>query len=86
MYLPLSSTLLRWLQISSFSPPRPDIPVSHSVTPVSDEQLWYNHDSKDLNNLGNLSPYHDAPGVSGVSVDLPDDCAVDQIILVSLAL
>ncbi|KAI9571335.1 phosphoglycerate mutase-like protein [Boletus coccyginus] len=31
--------------------------------------------------LGVLSPYRDAPHVPGVSVNLPDDCTVDQVIL-----
>ena len=34
--------------------------------------------------LAVLSPYHDAPNVPGVSVNLPDDCTVDQVILVSV--
>ncbi|KAN0100054.1 Histidine phosphatase superfamily [Tylopilus felleus] len=34
-----------------------------------------------LNDLANLSPYHDAPAVPGVYVSLPDDCTVDQVIL-----
>ena len=34
-------------------------------------------------NLATLSPYHDAPNVPGVSVNLPHDCTVDQVIVVS---
>ena len=30
-----------------------------------------------------LSPYHDAPSVPGVSPNLPDDCTVNQVIMVS---
>ncbi|KAN0077086.1 Histidine phosphatase superfamily [Tylopilus felleus] len=32
-------------------------------------------------NLATLSPYHDAPNVPGVSVNLPHDCTVDQVIV-----
>lgn len=35
------------------------------------------------NRLGNLSPYHKAPVPSGVQQDLPVDCTVDQVMLVS---
>ncbi|KAG8217723.1 histidine phosphatase superfamily [Butyriboletus roseoflavus] len=35
----------------------------------------------DYKNLATLSPYHDAPNIPGVSVNLPDDCTVDQVIL-----
>ncbi|KIJ69292.1 hypothetical protein HYDPIDRAFT_145178 [Hydnomerulius pinastri MD-312] len=35
----------------------------------------------DLSNLATLSPYHDGPHVPGVSVDLPGDCKVDQVML-----
>lgn len=34
--------------------------------------------------LGNLSPYSDAPNLSGLSVDLPESCSVDQVMLVRL--
>ncbi|KAF8136585.1 phosphoglycerate mutase-like protein [Boletus edulis] len=37
--------------------------------------------SEDYKNLATVSPYHDAPNVPGVSVDLPDDCTVDQVIM-----
>ena len=37
----------------------------------------------DSRNLATLSPYRDAPNMPGVSVNLPDDCTVDQVILVS---
>ena len=32
--------------------------------------------------LGNLAPYQDAPVPYGMTADLPDDCAVDQVMLV----
>ena len=40
--------------------------------------------ARSYRNLATLSPYHDAPHVPGVSVILPDDCAVDQAIMVRL--
>lgn len=73
MYLPLGSTLLRLLQLP-LSLPKSDQPTLHSESVAPGDQFW---------DLGNLSPYHDAPPVSGVSQDLPDDCTVDQVILVS---
>ena len=86
MYLPLTSALLRWLQLSPFSPLDSDQPaLPHLAVPVSEEQLRHPHGSQDLNNLGNFSPYHDAPKFPGLSADLPDDCVVDQVILVSSA-
>lgn len=33
--------------------------------------------------LGNLSPYHKAPVADGLSEELPADCIVDQVMLVS---
>ncbi|KAF8559780.1 phosphoglycerate mutase-like protein [Imleria badia] len=36
---------------------------------------------KNYKNLATLSPYHDAPNVPGVSVNLPDDCTVDQVLV-----
>ncbi|KZP28916.1 phosphoglycerate mutase-like protein [Athelia psychrophila] len=33
------------------------------------------------NNLGNLAPYHAAPTVPGIQADLPDDCTIDQLML-----
>lgn len=33
--------------------------------------------------LGNLSPYHKAPVPHGVKEHLPNDCTVDQVMLVS---
>lgn len=84
MYLPLgSSTLLHLLQLP-LSLLNSDQQNLNSVVP--DEQLGnhhHHHGRKDLKHFGNLSPYHDAPVVPGVSVDLPDDCSVDQVILVS---
>lgn len=32
--------------------------------------------------LGNLSPYQSAPVPSGMKTTLPDDCTVDQVMLV----
>lgn len=32
--------------------------------------------------LGNLSPYFDAPNLSGLSTDLPASCSVQQVSLV----
>ena len=80
MYLPLESTLLRLLELplSLFS--SSDRPTPYSLSPT--EQFGHHHDHK-VNNLGNISPYHDAPTVPGVPADLPDDCTVDQVILVS---
>ena len=81
MYLPSGSTLLHLLQLP-LSLSNPDQPTLHFVVP--DEHFGDHHVRKDfVNNLGNLSPYHDAPMVRGVSADLPDDCIVDQVILVS---
>lgn len=34
------------------------------------------------NKLGNLSPYHKGPVPHGVSETLPNDCVVDQVMLV----
>lgn len=83
MYLPLgSSTLLHFLQLplSLLNSDQPNLNPT-----VHDGQLVdHHHGRKDLNNnLGNIAPYHDAPVVPGVSSDLPDDCTVDQVILVS---
>ena len=80
MYLPPGSTLLRLLQLP-LSLSNHNQPTLHSVVP--DEHFGDHHGRKDLNNLGTLSPYHDAPFVHGVSADLPDDCIVDQVILAS---
>ena len=82
MHLPLGSTLLRLLQLP-LPLSNPDQPTLHSESVVPDEHFVDHHGHKDLNNLGNLSPYHDAPIVRGVSADLPNDCTVDQVILVS---
>ena len=71
MYLPLSSTFLRFLQL----------PLSPSNTVAFSGQSEAHH--KDYKNLAILSPYHDAPNVSGVYATLPDDCTVDQVIMVS---
>ena len=71
MYLPLSSTFLYFLQL----------PLSPSDPVAFDGQSEAPH--KDYENLAILSPYHDAPNVPGVSVNLPDDCTVDQVIMVS---
>ncbi|KAI9566387.1 phosphoglycerate mutase-like protein [Boletus coccyginus] len=74
MYLPFgSSTLVRLLQLP-LSLPNSAQPAPNCVVP--DERLREHH-----LNLGNLSPYQDAPTVPRVSVDLPDDCTVDQVIL-----
>ena len=35
-----------------------------------------------VNNLGNLAPYHKAPVPEGVNETLPEDCTVDQVMLV----
>ena len=73
MYLPFgSATLLRFLQLPALLP-NFDQP----------ERLEEHYHRKDLNHLGNISPYHNAPAVPGVSADLPEDCTVDQVILVS---
>ncbi|KAH0837768.1 phosphoglycerate mutase-like protein [Lanmaoa asiatica] len=81
MYLPLGgSTLLRLLQLP-LSLLNYDQPTLHSVLPGDSEQFEHHHSCNDLNNLGNISPYHDAPTVPGASLDLPDDCTVDQVIL-----
>ena len=42
--------------------------------------------SEKWNRLGNLSPYHKAPVPTGVKEVLPDDCKVDQVMLVRLQL
>ncbi|KAH0827169.1 phosphoglycerate mutase-like protein [Lanmaoa asiatica] len=72
MYLPLSSTFLRFLQL-------PLSPSSHKQPVAPNGQSEPRH--KDYRNLATLSPYHDAPNVPGVSVNLPDDCTVNQVIL-----
>ena len=64
---------------------RCSVPVTdqpHTLYIIPDERFGHHHGHK-VNNLGNISPYHDAPTVPGVSADLPDDCTVDQVILVS---
>ncbi|KIJ16939.1 hypothetical protein PAXINDRAFT_168380 [Paxillus involutus ATCC 200175] len=72
MYL-LSSAILSLLQVTLS-------PVSAEQTVlVSDDQ--YGVRRNQWNNLATLSPYHDAPHVPGVSADLPDDCTVDQVML-----
>jgi acid phosphatase len=80
MYLPLASSILHLLQLP-LSLSDSDQSTLHSV--ASDEHFGDHHHRKDLNNLGNLAPYHDAPTAHRVSADLPDDCTVDQVILVS---
>ena len=78
MYLPFgSSTLVRLLQLP-LSLPNSAQPTPHLDSVAPDEQLRKHH-----LNLGNLSPYQDAPTVPRVSADLPDDCTVNQVILVS---
>ncbi|KAF8435759.1 phosphoglycerate mutase-like protein [Boletus edulis BED1] len=74
MYLPPES-LLRLLQLP-LSLLNSDQPTPHPE--VSDGK---HHGHKNLNNLGNLSPYHDASTVHGASADLPEDCTIDQVIL-----
>jgi hypothetical protein len=73
MYLPLSSTFLHFL--------RTQLPLSPSNPVALNGQSETYH--KDYKNLAILSPYHDAPNVPGVSVNLPDDCTVDQVVMVS---
>ncbi|KAF8546057.1 phosphoglycerate mutase-like protein [Imleria badia] len=85
MYLPLRSwTLLHLFQLP-FSWALSNSDQRNLGFAVPDEQLGdlhdHHHGRKDLNHLGNLSPYHDAPTVPGVLADLPNDCTVDRIIL-----
>lgn len=37
-----------------------------------------------FDSLGNLSPYHKAPVPFGIEENLPADCKVDQVVLVSI--
>ncbi|KAF9222883.1 phosphoglycerate mutase-like protein [Gyrodon lividus] len=37
--------------------------------------------NNDVNNLGNLSPYHPAPQPDSVKAELPSDCKVEQVVL-----
>lgn len=39
----------------------------------------------DLNRLAVLSPYHDRAPIPGVRAELPDDCTVDQVMLVRIS-
>ena len=75
MYLPSGLSLLQSLQL----------PLSLFTGNSDQSTLHYGdfHGREELNSLGNISPYHDAPAVPGVSPDLPGDCTVDQVILVS---
>ena len=82
MYIPLASSILHLLQLP-LSLSDSDQSTLQSVVPDEHFGDHRRHRREDLNNLGNLSPYHDAPTVRGVSADLPDDCTVDQVILVS---
>lgn len=50
---------------------------------VSAAQLQFGQSSDLYDGLGNLSPYHAAPAVAGVRSSLPDDCTVNQVMLVS---
>lgn len=52
------------------------------VTAIQSAVEW--RKDKIWDRLGSLSPYHSAPTVNGVQADLPNDCTVDQIMLVSI--
>lgn len=51
------------------------------VTAIQSAIEWRKNEIWDR--LGSLSPYHSAPAVKGVPADLPCDCTVNQIMLVS---
>jgi hypothetical protein len=53
-----------------------------SFTPYVHEYLDAARDI--LNHLGSISPYHRAHHASGINSELPSDCAVDQVMLVSV--
>lgn len=52
------------------------------VTAIQSAVEWRKDEMWDR--LGSLSPYHTAPAVKGVQADLPSDCTIDQIMLVSI--
>lgn len=52
-----------------------------SFTPHVQEFLNVTHNI--LNHLGSISPYHCAHHVPEVNSELPNDCTVDQVMLVS---
>lgn len=52
------------------------------ASPVQSAVEWKEQNTWDR--LGNLSPYHVAPAVRGVSADLPEDCTVNQVMLVRI--
>ncbi|KAG9310348.1 histidine phosphatase superfamily [Chiua virens] len=80
MYLPLGSTLIGLLQIPLLRLDAYGSPA-RSIVPIDQCQDLHGSSRSKLNNLGNLSPYHDGPFDKDVSVNLPDDCTVDQVIL-----
>ena len=82
MYIPLESTLLRLLPLPLQSLLGSYGPATESIVPK--DQLGHSHGHKHYK-LGNISPYHDAPPFPRVSANLPDDCAVDQVVLVGSA-
>ena len=53
--------------------------VSAGVTRASPERRSFDYAA----HLGNLSPYQKAPVPSGIREALPDDCRVEQVMLVS---
>ena len=55
--------------------------VSAGVTRASPERRSFDYAA----HLGNLSPYQKAPVPSGIREALPDDCRVEQVMLVSAA-
>jgi hypothetical protein len=52
-----------------------------SFTPYVQEYLAVAHNI--LNHLGSISPYHRAHHASEINYELPSDCTVDQVMLVS---
>lgn len=53
-----------------------------SFTPYVHEYLNAARDI--LSHLGSISPYHRAHHASEINSELPSDCAVDQVMLVSV--
>ncbi|KAF9227673.1 phosphoglycerate mutase-like protein [Gyrodon lividus] len=76
MYL-LNPAILSLLQVPLSPFNAEQAALEYDVAPGDQHGVRRN----DLSNLATLSPYHDAPHVPEVSVDLPDDCTVDQVML-----
>jgi hypothetical protein len=59
------------------------LPLAPLTSALTTQSAAESKDPIKWTHLGNLSPYHAAPVVQGVKADLPEDCTVNQLMLVN---